>query len=155
MKVAIGADGWHREVGGPGVVGPGVVAPLPQELSMDRSALIFGTTVGTVFQILMVLAGHWIESVALLFGPLGMLISFGAGIVYAMRAAHGTRVTALKGGAVVGGACALIGIAVSLALGDVTALILLVGTLTSAAAGAVGGASGDRFAAGARQSAKA
>ena len=43
-----------------------------------------------------------------------------------------------------GGACALIGIAISWALGDVTATILAFGTLSSALTGALGGAIGYR-----------
>ena len=43
------------------------------------------------------------------------------------------------GGLIAGGLCAFIGICVSYALGDVTAIILAMGTLSSAVTGAIGG----------------
>lgn len=46
------------------------------------------------------------------------------------------------GGAIAGGVSGLIGIAVSYALGDVPASLMLFGTAGSAAAGALGGAVG-------------
>lgn len=100
--------------------------------------------VGSVLQIAMVLAGHWATGVAALFGPLGVAISLAVGLLWARGAstgyAHGAR-----GGAVVGGSCALIGILVSFLLGDVTAVILVFGTLSSAAGGALGGLLGYRI----------
>lgn len=48
----------------------------------------------------------------------------------------------LIGGLVAGGACALLGIGVSVALKDTVLPILLVGTLGSAVAGLIGGAIG-------------
>ena len=53
------------------------------------------------------------------------------------RAARG--ISALNG-AIAGGVCALIGIAVSVALGDTAAPILAIGTIGSAVAGAIAGA---------------
>jgi hypothetical protein len=88
----------------------------------------------------MVIAGHWVEFIKLnLFAAGGMLISAIAAVIYA-RAARTDRKTAAIQGALVGGLCALIGIAVSFALGDVPASILAFGTLGSAVAGAIGGA---------------
>jgi hypothetical protein len=46
----------------------------------------------------------------------------------------------LLGGAIAGGLCAVIGIAVSYFLGDVPATVLIFGTVSSAVAGVVGGA---------------
>jgi len=101
--------------------------------------------VGTVLQLLMVITGHYVTAVANLFGPLGMAISLAAGLFWA-RDAAGSYGGAAGGGAVLGGACALLGILVSLALGDVSATILALGTISSGVTGAVGGLVGRRFA---------
>lgn len=100
--------------------------------------------VGIVLQATMVLMGHWVAGVALLFGPLGVAISLLVGLLWAREAArdygHGAG-----GGAVVGGTCALVGIGISLALGDVGAAVLLFGTASSAVTGALGGLAGARL----------
>ena len=99
------------------------------------------TLIGTVLQIAMVAAGHYIPYVALhvfMFG--GMGISLIAGLLYG-RAAAGFGGAAL-GGAIAGGVCAVIGIAISVALGDTESLILGVGTISSAVTGAIGGVLG-------------
>lgn len=108
---------------------------------MNRKALIHATVIGTVLQLAMVIVGHFVPPVAALFAPLGILLSLVAGLIYA-RSAGGTWPNALLGGMIAGGACALIGIAVSLLLGDVIAIILVMGTLSSAFGGLVGGAIG-------------
>ena len=108
---------------------------------MNRKALINATVIGTVLQLIMVLAGHWVPAVANLFAIVGILISLVAGLLYA-RAAKGSWSDSLIGGAIAGGVCALLGIAVSFLLGDVTASILLLGTVSSAVGGVVGGAIG-------------
>lgn len=100
--------------------------------------------VGSVLQIGMVVAGHWAAAVASLFGPLGVAISLAVGLLWARESSTGYAHGA-GGGAVVGGACALIGILVSFLLGDVTAVILVFGTLSSAAGGALGGLAGYRM----------
>lgn len=100
--------------------------------------------IGTVLQTAMVGVGHWVGAVSQLFGPLGMAISLLVGLLWARGAAVDGRQGA-TGGAIVGGACALIGIAISVALGDVTAVILLIGTVSSAVAGAIGGVIGARL----------
>jgi len=94
--------------------------------------------IGTVLQTAMVAVGHWVTGVADLFGPLGMLISLIVGLLWAKGEADSFGAGAM-GGAVVGGVCAFIGIVISFLLGDVTALILLLGTLSSAVAGVIGG----------------
>jgi len=99
---------------------------------------------GTLAQTAMVLVGHWMRAVANLFGPLGVAISLLAGLLWAREYASGLGRGA-GGGAVVGGACALIGIGISFALGDVEAMILVFGTLSSAATGALGGLAGSRM----------
>jgi len=69
----------------------------------------------------------------------GMAISLVAGVLYA-RAARVARGPAALNGAIAGGACALIGIAISYLFGDVPAAVLGFGTASSAVTGAIGGA---------------
>jgi hypothetical protein len=96
---------------------------------------------GSLLQVAMVVTGHYVPAVAARFGLIGTLISLVAGVVFARSLMRGTgRRVGFLGGLVAGGACALVGIAVSFGLGDVTAAILLFGTLASAVAGGVGGA---------------
>jgi hypothetical protein len=104
----------------------------------SSQSLVRATLAGTVLQVIMVVAGHYSVFVAqhvFMFG--GMAISALAGLLCG-RAAPGYGGAAL-GGAIAGGACALIGIAVSVVLGDTAAMILAVGTLGSAVTGALGG----------------
>ena len=109
---------------------------------MQTRALLIATAIGTVLQLAMVIAGHSNKSIANLFAVGGMSISLIAGIIYAVSA-RGTPLGAgVLGGVVAGGLCALIGIAVSYYLKDVTASILALGTLSSAVTGAIGGAIG-------------
>lgn len=102
--------------------------------------------IGTALQLAMVTAGHFSAPVANLFGVLGVSISFAVGVLYALWARRPGHGGALAGGAIAGGACALAGIAVSVLLGDVPALILLFGTAASAVTGALGGLLGHRLA---------
>ena len=104
---------------------------------LNNKALMTATVTGTAVQLLMVIAGHWLPAVAAVFGPLGTLISVGAGVMYARRSAQRPGAAAV-GGLISGGVCALIGILVSFGLGDVTAPVLAFGTAGSAVAGAVG-----------------
>lgn len=106
---------------------------------MNTRALIIATVVGTVLQLAMVLAGHSNAAIAQQFAVGGMGISLIAGVIYAMRAGPGSAGSYALGGLVAGGACALFGIVVSFLLGDVTATILALGTLSSAVNGAIGG----------------
>jgi hypothetical protein len=101
-----------------------------------------GLVVGTILQLIMVVIGHFVPAVAALFAPLGTLISLIAGFLYAYRAGRQALGEQLLGGALVGGGCALIGIAVSWTLADVEAVILLIGTASSAVTGLVGAAIG-------------
>lgn len=100
--------------------------------------------VGTVLQTTMVVVGHWTTAVANLFGPLGVAISLVVGLLWAREGAEGYGNAAL-GGAIVGGACALVGIAISYLLGDVTATILAFGTVSSAVTGLLGGLAGRKL----------
>jgi hypothetical protein len=106
---------------------------------LNSRAGTVATVVGTVLQLAMVLAGHTNASIAQMFAVGGMGISLVAGVVYAKLAGAGTAGSYAVGGLIAGGVCALIGICVSYLLGDVSAFILLAGTLSSAVAGAIGG----------------
>ena len=109
---------------------------------MDRKTLINATALGTVAQLAMVVAGHFVPVVKdHVFAIGGMLISLLAGVLYAWRARGGWG-SSLAGGAIAGGVCALIGILVSAALGDVPMIVVAFGTCASVVAGAVGGAIG-------------
>jgi general stress protein CsbA len=106
---------------------------------LNSRAVTIATVVGAVLQLAMVLAGHSNPSVAKMFAVGGMTISLVAGVVYASQAREGTTGSMALGGLIAGGLCALIGIAVSFALGDVPAVVLAFGTLSSAVTGAIGG----------------
>jgi hypothetical protein len=109
---------------------------------MDRSALILATVIGIAAQLAMIVIGHFVPAVRdKVFAVGGMAISLAAAVIYA-RMAHGAWPPSLIGGAVAGGACALIGIVPSVLLGDTPASILLLGTLASTVAGIAGGAIG-------------
>ena len=113
---------------------------MPRSTSESQVALRNAIIAGTILQLAMVLAGHWVEAIKLRgFAIGGMLISAIAGVLYA-RWARVPRKTAAFNGAIAGGLCAILGIAVSVALGDTMPLILVVGTLSSAVTGAIGGA---------------
>lgn len=108
---------------------------------MNRSALIRAVLIGTVLQLAMVIAGHFVPAVASLFAIVGMLISLIAGVLY-VRAARGGWGDSVIGGLIAGGLCAFLGILVSYLLKDVPVDILWMGTAGSAVAGLVGGAIG-------------
>ena len=106
---------------------------------VDHRALQRAILVGTLFQVVAVLIAHfspWIETHALLFG--GMMISATMGYLYAQEVARG-YVKGACGGAMAGGVCAVIGIAPSVLLGDMTLKMLVVRVLISVLTGAVGG----------------
>jgi hypothetical protein len=108
---------------------------------IDPKTLQRALLVGTVLQVAMVVAGHFVPFVALhIFALGGMAISLLAGLLYG-RAAAAYGGAAL-GGAIAGGGCALIGIALSVLMGDTQAMILAIGTVSSAVTGAIGGALG-------------
>ena len=109
---------------------------------MPRAALLNATLVGTALQLAMVLGGHYNKGIANLFAVLGVSISLVAGLLFALWARQPTLGSSALGGLLAGGICALLGILVSYFLGDVTASILVLGTLSSAITGAIGGAVG-------------
>ena len=110
------------------------------DTASSASAFRNATIIGTLLQLAMVVSGHWVEFIKLnVFAVGGMLISALAGVIFARSAGLDRKKSAIQG-AIVGGLCALIGIAVSFFLGDVPANILALGTLSSAVTGAIGGA---------------
>jgi hypothetical protein len=113
---------------------------------MNARAIVLATAVGSVLQLGMVVLGHFNSSVAGLFAVGGMAISLLAGVSYAAFARSGSFGSSAAGGAIAGAACALIGILASYVMGDVPASLLLLGSLSSAVTGALGGAVGRFFA---------
>ena len=110
---------------------------------MNSQALIFATGVGLTAQLAMVLSGHYVAFIKNnVFALGGMAISLLAGLLFAKLAHDAGWTPNLVGGLIAGGLCALLGIAVSVALKDTAMPILLVGTIGSAVAGLVGGAVG-------------
>ena len=109
---------------------------------MNTKALTTALIIGTVLQLIMVVSGHYVPLIKDKgFALGGMAISLIAGLLYARAAAEGWP-GSLLGGAIAGGVCALIGIAVSLALKDVPPMILVIGTVSSAVTGLIGAAIG-------------
>lgn len=106
---------------------------------MSSRALVIATCIGTVLQVLMVVAGHSSPRVKALFAVGGMGLSLVAGLIYAWLAAPEPATTAALGGAIAGAICAFLGIAVSYFLGDVPVTLLALGTVSSAVTGAIGG----------------
>lgn len=102
-------------------------------------ALWRATLIGTVFQVAMVVGGHYVPALKSLFGPAGMLISLGAGWMFGRMAPAGSKATAALGGLAAGAGCAFLGILESFYLGDVPASLLALGTASSAVTGALGG----------------
>lgn len=102
-------------------------------------ALTIASIIGTVLQLAMVLAGHYNTSFASFFAIGGMGFSLVAGAVYAFNARPTVTTDAIVGGLLAGAICAFIGIFASHLLGDVPASLLLLGTLSSAVTGALGG----------------
>jgi hypothetical protein len=105
----------------------------------DAPALVKAVAIGSILQLAMVIGGHYEPGIAQLFGILGVTISLVAGMLYAVFAASPTIGAAAWGGLLAGGTCALIGILVSFGLGDVGAIVVAFGTISSAVTGALGG----------------
>ncbi|HWL94795.1 MAG TPA: hypothetical protein VNT79_14850 [Phycisphaerae bacterium] len=105
----------------------------------NKRSILPMTLLGTVMQVGMVIAGHYSlfirESI---FALGGMLISLIVGAAWAASSAT-SKADAAKGGAIVGGLSALLGILLSVALGDTEPMILAVGTISSGVTGAIGG----------------
>jgi hypothetical protein len=108
---------------------------------MDRNALVTATAIGLVPQLAMVVGGHYSPAIKALFAVGGMGFSLIAGLIFAYLVKGGWSPD-LTGGALAGGICALVGIAVCVLLGDAPVSLLLLGTISSVVTGAIGGAIG-------------
>jgi len=106
---------------------------------MSARSLLIASFVGTLLQIVMVVAGHSNPAIKGLFAFGGMGLSLVAGVLYARLARPAKKGGAGLGGLAAGAICAFIGILVSYLLGDVPGLLLVFGTLSSAVTGAIGG----------------
>lgn len=102
-------------------------------------SLTRSTVIGTVLQLAMVLAGHFVPAIKDQFAVGGMSISAVAGLLYSLWTPGASALDAVKGGAVAGGGSAFLGILVSTLLKDVPASVLGFGTAGSAVTGIVGG----------------
>jgi len=110
--------------------------------SQAKGGLVTYTAIGTVMQVAMVVIGHFNEFVKNnVFALGGMGISLLAGLLFARAAAH-CMGSAIKGGAIVGGVCAVLGVAVSMALGDTDAMVLAIAAVSSSITGLIGGVIG-------------
>jgi hypothetical protein len=113
---------------------------------MSTRHILTVTAVGLAAQLAMVVTGHYVPLIRdNVFAVGGMAISLAAGLAYAKSAATGWG-AAVSMAAIIGGVCALLGIGVSAALGDVPLFVLAAGTLSSTVTGAIGGAVGKRLA---------
>ncbi|HKP16415.1 MAG TPA: DUF6265 family protein [Gemmatimonadaceae bacterium] len=106
---------------------------------MSFRALTIASLVGTLLQVVMVVAGHSSPAIKGLFAVGGMGLSLIAGVIYARLAGRTTKGSAALGGLAAGAICAFLGILVSHLLGDVPASLLALGTISSAVTGAIGG----------------
>jgi len=106
---------------------------------MSSRALVIASLVGTLLQVVMVVAGHSSPAIKGWFAVGGMGLSLVAGVLYARLARPVTRGNAALGGAAAGAICAFLGILVSYLLGDVPGSLLALGTISSAVTGAIGG----------------
>jgi len=111
----------------------------------NSRALVLATVIGTVLQVVMVVAGHSNRSIASLFAVGGMGFSLIAGLLYAIMAKGGSTSSLAVGGLLAGAICAFIGILISHLLGDVPVSLLVLGTVSSAVTGAIGGWIGKFF----------
>jgi len=112
-------------------------------LAETRSPLIKATTIGTILQLAMVVAGHFMPAVAARFPIGGSLISAIAGLLFARSAPGIGTGAAVGGGAIAGGASAFLGILASTLMGDMSQTsVLATGTAASGVAGVIGGVLG-------------
>jgi hypothetical protein len=117
-------------------------------MKLSMRALVMATFIGTIVQLVMVTLGHSTPAVKGVFAVGGMGISLVAGILYAVISTEVVVSDNVIGGLVAGAVCAFIGILASCLLGDVPASLLLLGTVSSAVTGALGGWIGRLFSSG-------
>ncbi len=121
---------------------------MAEKLKLSNRGLVWATGIGTVLQLLMVLAGHASPDIARFFPEGGMAISLAAGVLYTVIGVEAITMENVAGGAIAGGACALLGTVVSRALGDVPLSVLMIGTVSGVITGAAGGWIGRLFSSG-------
>ncbi|MGH6870268.1 MAG: hypothetical protein ACREHE_02075 [Rhizomicrobium sp.] len=106
---------------------------------IDAKAMRRAIIVGILLQVTLAGLGHyspWIVAHAFLFA--GMMISATAGYLYAQDVGPG-HARGVLAGAIIGGACALVGFGISMALGDTGPHDFWLRTAISIVTGAVGG----------------
>ncbi len=101
--------------------------------------LVKAATIGTVLQVLMVVAGHFMPQLAQLFPVLGTGLGGVTGLLFGLFNKGATGGSLAGGGAVAGGLAGLLGSAVSMAMGDVPGATVGIATGSTAVAGAIGG----------------
>ena len=99
--------------------------------------LLRPAVLGTVLQLAMVVAGHYVPSIQPLFPIVGTGIGGVAGVLTALGGKQSGGAAA-KNGVLAGGLGGLIGTVVSYFLGDIPAFTIGVGTGASGVAGALG-----------------
>ncbi|MGH7594059.1 MAG: hypothetical protein ACRELE_09460 [Gemmatimonadales bacterium] len=117
-------------------------------MKLSLRALVIATIVGTILQVVMVTLGHSTPAVRGIFAEGGMGLSLVAGILYAVISTEVILRDNVGGGLIAGAVSAFIGILVSCLLGDVPASLLLLGTISGAVTGALGGWIGRLFSSG-------
>lgn len=117
-------------------------------MKLSNRALVMATLIGTVLQVAMTTLGHSNPAIKGFFAVGGMGISLVAGILYVVISTEVITRDNVVGGAIAGAVCAFIGILVSWQLQDVPASLLLLGTVSSAVTGAIGGWLGRLFSSG-------
>ena len=117
-------------------------------MKLNNRALVTATLIGTVLQLILVTVGHSNPDVKNLFAVGGMGISLIAGILYTVISTEVITRDTVVGGLIAGAGCAVVGIGVSFFLQDVPASLLLLGTVSSAVTGAIGGWVGRLFSSG-------
>ena len=106
----------------------------PASNPMVKSAIV-----GIVLQVIMVVVGHYVPSVANLFPVAGTGIGGIAGLLNGLWSGNASQQAAAGGGAVAGGAGGALGTLLSHVLGDVPTSTIAVGTGSTAVAGIIGG----------------
>jgi hypothetical protein len=100
------------------------------------SPLVRATAIGTALQVAMVVAGHFVPALrdpGFAIGGMGL-----SAVAGWLSVGSAGLAASLGGGALAGGVCAALGIAVSVAFGDVPPSLLLLGTGASVVTGAIG-----------------
>ena len=118
---------------------PGPRLPRKEQPVIDLRILLRAFIVGTVMQVVMVVTGHFVPWVVFHVFEFGaMMIAATSGYLYAMDSGKGYFPGATAG-AITGGGCALIGISLSVVLGETARPVIPFGTAVCVLTGAVGG----------------